>query len=202
MAGDLMDPDTRRRAVEGMDAIIHLAFCQETRDVWGDYTVNALGTYLMLEAARDLGVPRFVYASTLSVYCGRQWKELAPLGQMSEDVPPEPGDIYGLTKYLGEEACSMFARNGLPCTILRLTGVTLPPDWERAVANRSGSSTHVDDVALGFRLAMESDPPAGMAPVYHICGDHDNKVTPIRRARAELGFSPRHSITVRELVPA
>jgi len=194
LVGDLLDAETRARALAGMEGVIHLAFCGRTRDVAGSYAINAQGTYQLLEAAQALGVSRFVYASTLSVYSGAQWQEWATRGMMSEEVPPLPGEIYGLTKYLGEEACRMFGRNGLRCTILRLTGVTLPDHWEQVVASRSGSSTHVADVALSFRLALENDPPPAVVPVYHICGDHPNKPTPIERARAALGFHPAYNL--------
>jgi NADH dehydrogenase len=63
--GDVLDPQSLRRACEGVDSIIHLVAI--VREV-GSRTfrrVNHEGTRDLLEAATAAGVTRFIHASTL-----------------------------------------------------------------------------------------------------------------------------------------
>ncbi|HEX3000500.1 MAG TPA: NAD(P)-dependent oxidoreductase [Armatimonadota bacterium] len=194
IVGDLLDADTRHRALEGADAVVHLACFPQTWNSPRSYAVNAQGTYMLLETAQSLGLKRFIYASTFSVFSSRQWAFYGSRGALSEAVLPEPQDVYGLTKYLGEEACRLFARRGMHCTILRLTVVTMPENWEDARRKGWGGVTHAADAAQAFRLALETEHQEGTARLCHICGDHANKPTPIDQARAMLGFSPRYNM--------
>ena len=70
--GDIRDLDTCMRACEGMDFVLHQA-------AWGSVPrsiampllyeqINIQGTLNMMEAARQQGVKKFVYASSSSVY--------------------------------------------------------------------------------------------------------------------------------------
>src|SRR3954469_15841073 len=72
--GDLTDVDDLRRAVEGCDAVIHLAAIADVNHVAADpayaEVVNSRGTFNVLEAARLAGVERVVYGSTIWVYNG------------------------------------------------------------------------------------------------------------------------------------
>ncbi len=66
--GDLAQPGVARRAVAGCDTVFHVA---AKAGVWGDFVefhrANVEATRLLLEAAREAGVSRFVYTSTPSV---------------------------------------------------------------------------------------------------------------------------------------
>src|SRR5215212_10171701 len=66
ITGDLTDLDDVRGAVEGCDAVIHLAADPAYAEV-----VNSRGTFQVLEAARLAGVKRVVYGSTIWVYNGQ-----------------------------------------------------------------------------------------------------------------------------------
>src|SRR5206468_6075289 len=72
VVGDLDDADAVRRAVSGCDAVLHLAAVadvdQVARDPAGADRVNVRGTQSLLDAVRDAGTARFVYASTIWVY--------------------------------------------------------------------------------------------------------------------------------------
>ena len=69
--GDIRDPDTVRRATEGMDAVIHMATLRitacaaEPRAALG---VMCDGTFNVVEAAQAAGVKKVVAASSASVY--------------------------------------------------------------------------------------------------------------------------------------
>ena len=100
--GDLRDEDAVRAAVSGCDVVIHLAAMADVDQVAKDPTrteqVNARGTHVLLEAARQAGVSRFVYASTIWVYGDATGPEL-----IDEDTPlPLPKHFYTATKIAGE----------------------------------------------------------------------------------------------------
>src|SRR4029079_3414791 len=72
VVGDLLDPGALSRAMEGCDAVIHLAAAAdvgavEEAPVEAERT-NARGTLAVLEAALAAGVGRVVYGSTIWVY--------------------------------------------------------------------------------------------------------------------------------------
>lgn len=66
--GSLIDPAAVRRAVEGMDAVIHLAAKVSFTGSWHDFVAtNITGTNTLLEAAADAGVGDLVFVSSPSV---------------------------------------------------------------------------------------------------------------------------------------
>jgi dTDP-L-rhamnose 4-epimerase len=72
IVGDITDPVTVRRALEGVDAVVHLAarvgVAQSMRDIEGYIRANDLGTAVLLEELRRHRVARLVVGSTMSVY--------------------------------------------------------------------------------------------------------------------------------------
>ena len=99
--GDVRDADDAARAVEGVDAVIHLAGItgaatshekeEEVR------SVNAGGTRTVVEAAEDAGVERIVLASSCNVY-GETYEE-----ELTEESEPKPGNPYAESKLTAEE---------------------------------------------------------------------------------------------------
>ncbi|NLB94982.1 MAG: NAD(P)-dependent oxidoreductase, partial [Armatimonadetes bacterium] len=70
VVGSILDRETLAAAMQGMDAVIHLAYGARndmTLEAYEDlsFRVNAQGTFLVAQAAAAAGVRRFVYASTL-----------------------------------------------------------------------------------------------------------------------------------------
>lgn len=67
--GDLTDADSIRRGMQGADAVIHTAAWYKVgvRDKSPAYPTNVEGTRNVLEAMRDLQIPRGVYTSTIGV---------------------------------------------------------------------------------------------------------------------------------------
>ncbi|HEY4495154.1 MAG TPA: SDR family NAD(P)-dependent oxidoreductase [Candidatus Paceibacterota bacterium] len=87
------------------------------------FNANVAGTINMLEAARQAGVYKFVYASSSSVY-GIPFLDDIPT---SEKVPIEPQYPYAETKYQGERWVSHYNQvYGLPTISLRLFNVYGP----------------------------------------------------------------------------
>jgi nucleoside-diphosphate-sugar epimerase len=118
IVGDLREPETRRAAVDGVDAVVHLAAA--FRGVPDDEAraVNHTATAELARAAVAAGVDRFVLASTNLVYGpgrGRPARE-------SDD--PAPSGAYPESKAAAEEALRALARSdGLGLRVVRLAFV-------------------------------------------------------------------------------
>lgn len=91
MRCDTRTPDDVRRAVAGMDAVVHLAAWHSAhKPPVSDATifaVNVDGTFNVIEACRETGVQALVFASSMAY----GW-----------------GGIYSVTKIIGEELCRAF----------------------------------------------------------------------------------------------
>ena len=85
--GDIRDDDARRRALEGAEAVVHLAAivgdpaCARDPELSND--VNVEGSRALVRDARELGVERLVFASTCSNY-GRMADPTVPIDESGE----------------------------------------------------------------------------------------------------------------------
>ena len=96
---ELAQPLDRRQLPQQLDAIIHQATVIETDSVdeATPFLVNVVGTWRLLHYAAEAGVRTFVHASTGGVYgCSQQ--------PLRESDPPNPMDLYSLTKAQAELA--------------------------------------------------------------------------------------------------
>ena len=104
--GDIRDFWTVTKAVEGVDYILHQAALPSVpRSVENPLTsnqVNIDGTLNLLEAAKQAGVRRFVYASSSSVYGD------TPTLPKIEDMELTPLSPYAVTKLAGEKYARVF----------------------------------------------------------------------------------------------
>jgi nucleoside-diphosphate-sugar epimerase len=194
--GDLRDPDTAKRAVHGVDAVVHLAAV--------DPDVAArLG-----RAALDAGVPRFVFASTILVYGPGQGRPA------HENDEPASGSAAAERALL-----DLHHGGGLGLRIVRLAFVYGDGDPLPRVAtgpaHRRIQTVHHADVARGLRLALAADrvdgrifnladdaaltawelcalsgQPAGDGPLGDGPADPWAGLVDTRRIRTELGFRP------------
>jgi len=112
--GDVRDPDDVAKAFEsGVDAVIHIAgqasISLSFQDPSTDLRVNTLGTINMLQASIAHHVPRFLFASSMTIY-GNPTVVPTP-----ETTPPDPVSYYGVTKYAAERYVHLTAaRRDLP----------------------------------------------------------------------------------------
>jgi len=109
--------------VEGIDAIIHTASLHAPHV--GQFPkeqfieVNLKGTLHLLEAAVTHKVKRFIYTSTTSLY-GFAMVPQQKAVWVTEELVPQPRDIYDITKLAAEQLCKNIAlEHGLPCICLR-----------------------------------------------------------------------------------
>ncbi|WP_159790599.1 NAD-dependent epimerase/dehydratase family protein [Sodalinema gerasimenkoae] len=102
-----------------VDVVYHQAAQAGVRASWGDgfqtYTeLNINSTQLLLEAAKEANLSRFVYASSSSVYGN------AIAYPTTENTLPQPVSPYGVTKLAAEHLCRLYHVNyGVPTVSLR-----------------------------------------------------------------------------------
>jgi nucleoside-diphosphate-sugar epimerase len=106
----------------GADYLIHLAAHYDfTGEKHPEYwRTNVEGTRNLLEECGDLGLKRFIFASSVAA-C--QFPEIGKA--LTEDSPPDGEHIYAITKRLGEEMLA--EHNGIPTCITRFAA--LFSDW-------------------------------------------------------------------------
>lgn len=100
LVADIRRFDEIRPAMDGVDAVVHLAGEPRTRASWEDvHGANIVGCYNTFEAARQAGVRRVVFASTnhvMGMYDrDRAWPVHPP-------QPVRPDSLYGVSKAFGE----------------------------------------------------------------------------------------------------
>lgn len=109
-------------AVAGMDVVLHLGAVMSWAPADNErmQRANVEGTRVLLEAASNAGVQRFVFASSGEVY-----PENAPESlPLTEGHPLKPNSPYGLTKLIGEELVRFHQRTGaMEIVILRFSHV-------------------------------------------------------------------------------
>ncbi len=125
VVGSILDPALLAKVFDGADAVIHLAarpsVPRSLADPVATHEANATGTVNVLEAARTVGGPQVVVASSSSVYGAN------PQLPKREDMATMPASPYAASK-LAEEAYTLaYGRSfGLPVLALRFFNVFGP----------------------------------------------------------------------------
>ena len=125
LEGDLADADVARRAVDGMDYVLHQAAIpsvpRSVKDPVTSNRANIDASLNVLVAARDAGVRRVVYAGSSSAYGN------TPTLPKREDMPANPLSPYALQKLVAEQYGQMFTRlYGLETVTIRYFNVFGP----------------------------------------------------------------------------
>jgi dihydroflavonol-4-reductase len=199
--GELRDPVSLEKAVDGMDLVLHLAGTTKASSREAFFRANAEGTENLVRAAARSGgtVRRFLYVSSIAA-AGPDSGE-RPL---VEDDPPRPVTWYGESKLAGERIVASFG-DRIPVTIVRPPVVFGPRDPDVLRFFRSVKSgfipavggkdswagfVYVDDLVQGLILAAESDAAAGRT--YYLATDGARSWIDFGRAAAAcLGKTAR-----------
>ena len=126
--GNVLDPDSLRKAIQGCDTLFHLAaiykfWSPEPRQI---YEINIRGSNYMLMVAREAGVEKIVYTSSMAAVGMAPGKEPA-----NEDTPFNWYKYkidYVLSKYISEMNALDMARFGLPVVVVNPTVPLGPGD--------------------------------------------------------------------------
>ena len=222
--GDIANPNTVFEAVKGVDVVFHeAAFADVAATIWNpaeDFRSNIQGTFNMLKTSLDLGVNRFVFASSAAVYGDKYWSGGNP-PVFKEDAKPEPLSTYANSKLWGELEAILFNKlYGLKTTCLRYFSVYGVPQvpkkrshsWVatifamRAITNQPmlvfgdglqvRDFIHVNDIADATIHAAESEKTIG--EVLNVGGGAPTSVKELAELTEEIGnfevpieFKPR-----------
>lgn len=191
--GDIRSIETCRKAVDGVDYVLHEAALgsvpRSIADPATSTDINISGFVNMLCAAKDAGVKRFVYAASSSVYGDS--RELPKV----EDRIGKPLSPYAITKYVNElYAANFSALYGMETIGLRYFNVygrrqdpagayaAVIPKFAASLIRRqppringdgsySRDFTYVDDVVQANQLALLTQSPDALNTVYNVaCG--------------------------------
>ena len=169
--GDLRDAASLRQALTGCRQLYHVAahYALWAPDPQIFYDINVTGTRNLMEAARDVGVERIVYTSTIGAI------GLPPGGGLGTEETPvsleQMSGHYKRSKYLAEQEVARLARAGLPVVIVNPSApvgardIKPTPTGQVIVDFMKGrmpayietgmNLIDVDDVAVGHLHAME-----------------------------------------------
>lgn len=181
VAGDIRDPHGVANAMEGCDAVLHLAaliaipFSYHSPDSY--VATNVTGTLNVLQAARRLDTGRVISTSTSETYGTAQFVPI------TEDHPVNAQSPYAATKVAADQLALSFQKSfGTPVSVLRPFNTYGPRQSARAVIptiisqiaagerkiklgalHPTRDFTFVHDTAQGFIQAMECDACVGEA---------------------------------------
>ena len=140
-SADLTDLGAAVQLFTCADAVVHCAAIPRPTGVAPVevYRVNMAAMYAAVEGARLCGAGLFVYASSFSVL-GYPFARTLPVPRflpLDETHPVAPQDIYGTTKWLGEELLESFVRqNALRAVSLRMPWIQTPESFFRDIGER------------------------------------------------------------------
>lgn len=166
--GSLLDDDCLKRAVTGVKYILHQGAIpsvpRSIADPLRSNEVNITGTLKLLEAAKAVGVKRFVFAASSSAY-----GDTTVLPKV-EDMPGDPLSPYAVGKYTGELYVKIFAGlYGLPTVSLRYFNIFGP--------NQDPASEYAAVIPKFIQLMLK-----GKAPTIYGDGEQSRDFTYIDNA--------------------
>lgn len=205
IVADILDESLAIELCRDIDVIVHLAantgVGPSVENPRLDCVTNVIGTFNYLDAARLVGVNRFVFASSG-----------APVGEcdppIHEEKAAHPVSPYGASKLAGEGYCSAYARTfGLDTVGLRFGNVYGPGSGHKssvvakfikqAMAGEvleiygNGKQTRdfifIDDLVRAIRLAASADDVGG--EVFQIATNQETTVNEL----ADMLISTLHA---------
>lgn len=197
LVGSIADRDLVMRAVDdhGIEAVIHSgALHKPDIERYGNerfIATNVQGTLNLLDAAVASGIRRFVFTSTTSLMISQAIRDGFKGGArkaawLTEEMSPEPRNIYGVTKLSAEHLCRLYhLQHGLAVIVLRTARFFPEADDMAHAIEQSDANTKanellfrrltVEDAAEAHVMALDKAPALGFG-TFIICAP-----TPFRR---------------------
>lgn len=201
-AGDIRDPHGVKEAMNGCEAVLHLAaliaipYSYHSPDTYID--TNIKGTLNVLQAARELGVSKVIHTSTSEVYGSARFVPI------TEKHPLQGQSPYSASKIGADQlAFSFYTSFGLPVVIARPFNTYGPRQSARAViptiitqiaggqrsiklgaVSPTRDFNYVKDTVAGFVAALRSD--AGLGEVINFGSNFEISIGDTARLIAEI----------------
>lgn len=207
--GDIRNKKAMNQAVSGIEAVVHLAahtsVVESLENPREDWDINVNGTLNLLEACRQNGVGRFIFASSNAVV-GEQEPPI------DETKVPQPLSPYGASKLAGEALCSSYYHSfGLRTISLRFANCYGPySDHKTSVVSKflrcakegrplviygDGNQTrdfvHVEDVCHAICLALTAQDDSVFGGVFQVASGKEtaiNRLVEIIKAVTDSDF--------------
>lgn len=179
-------------AMDGVDVVLHLAGNPEWEAPFDELLgPNIVGAYNVFESAREHGVRRMVYASSVHAIMGY------PVDYQAHAEQPSRADtLYGVTKVFGEGLCSSYAYlHGMSCIAVRIGAYV--PDDERERRVYCSANPQLLDIVVSRRDLCDLmhrcivAPPDLTYAIFHGISNNRYKRMDIENARALVGYAPR-----------
>ncbi len=180
VVADLADFDAVRSMVEGVDAIVHFGGASRER-VWQDVLDSTIrGSYHLYEAARQHGVRRIVYASSIHSV-GFQRSDAG----IDERAEHRPDSLYGLSKCFTEDLAKLsHDKWGNESVCLRILSCFSEPVDRRML----GTWLSYADMCRLVERALTAN-TVGHSVIY---GVSDNPAAPVsNRYAGHIGYAPQ-----------
>jgi uronate dehydrogenase len=162
--GDCADPDVAARAVDGMDAVVHLAGVPTESDLPTILHGHVETTAALLDAMVEGGVGRMLYASSNHAVGMIPRTELVGV-----DVPTRPDTFYGVGKVAAEALLSMYAdRYHITAVAMRIGSFLPAPRTRRHLATWLSH----DDCVRMVHATLTAD-VQGFSVIYGISANAD-----------------------------
>ncbi|GAB3703004.1 NAD-dependent glucose-6-phosphate dehydrogenase Azf [Halorubrum pallidum] len=192
---DITDERSIAEAMADVNAVVHLAGDPRKTAPWDSVLRNNIdGTQVVMRAAVDAGVDRFVFASSNHAVGGYETDDRTPeLYRTDDDYRldgtelPRPGNLYGVSKATGEALGRLYHdAHEMSVVCVRIGNLTKdhpPREYERGQAMWL---SHRDCAHL-FDRCLQAE--YGYEIVYGI-SNNDRRYYSIERAREALGYDP------------
>lgn len=187
---DLDDYDQILPLMERVDTVVHLAGAASPESEWDSVLqANIIGTRNVLEAAREAGVRRVVFASSnhaMGMYDRHEQWPVYPHHLPSGD------SLYGVSKIFGEALGRFYHESyGIDFIALRIGWMSEDPmDKDAELLHAMWLSE--DDAEQVFRRAIEAETGFGL---YYAISDNPNRRWDLTNTMLDLGYRPKDSWT-------
>ena len=187
MVGNITDLEKMEEAVDGCDAVIHMAGNPSMQATFEEvHEANSLGTYCIYEACVRRNCPRVIFASTNHV-TGNYEKEGI---YVTPDMPIRPDSFYGACKAHGEGLCRYYSdKLGLGVICLRIGSFQPIKNLQNRRSDRILSSwlSYKDTVQLCWRGIEAEHIKFG---IYYGISGNKRAYWDIQNAKDDLGYEP------------
>ena len=208
VAADIRDTGKMRDAIAGAEAVVHLAartsVPESVEDPLEDMAVNVVGTVELLDAARQQGVTRFVFASSNAVTSGHP-------PPMREDLLPRPVAPYGAAKAAVEAYLAAYHDAfGMETVSLRFANAYGPRSRHKTsvvaafieaylegrplVIYGAGRQTrdfvHVDDLAMLILRCLDAPPALVAGEIFQAGTGRETSLAELAELIFRLGGAP------------